>query len=405
MEHDSNWKQDWNAVKDSRDIFELDCFLTENAALPEVIREEASAVFSELKESELDRLRKNPAAGSLRFVEALLARGIVTLDELVERQIISHEAYVAGRRRHILHERLPHVCPHSEWGVDSIPKGKDVTDIYIFGAPASGKTCMLMGLMGSASFTWKPSVASNEYEEYLTICMDCHTAPYRNERTAFIHGKTDGGKDKDYLLNIFDVSGQELMDKIVEDSCNGIALSDMDAPAAKLLSNNNRKIFLIAIDATDEEIAYCKKIKETDEDGDDRIQEVLCRVSQRSILRKLINIFWDPKNQDIMKKVDAIHFVATKSDVTDCRGNASDEPIADFNHIYGAVNELCRNYRINNASAHHEPQVYTFSLGRWYVGGYFDYVSTDSDKLLEAIAENIEASRKPLIKRLMDRIF
>ena len=81
------------------------------------------------------------------------------------------------------------------------------------------------------------------------------------------------------------------------------------------MQNENRKVFFIIVDASTEKVKhqYVEKIQY--EEGNIVEERIRRRyISQLDILNKFVSLFVLPENQDIMSKVDAIHFVVTKAD-------------------------------------------------------------------------------------------
>ena len=104
-------------------------------------------------------------------------------------------------------------------------------------------------------------------------------------------------------------------------------------------------------------------------------------------------------------KVDALHFIATKWDVMEHANRNAEEFKATYSQSMEKVYDLCRKDKayINEATGF-KPKLYTFSLGKFHVGGTFDYDSYDSDKLMKVITENTLAIRDyTFIERMVDK--
>ena len=106
-----------------------------------------------------------------------------------------------------------------------------------------------------------------------------------------------------------------------------------------------------------------------------------------------------------MKKVDSIHIIVTKADLlSDDVMERDDKALDIFKAKYAKILipliDLCKEYNINVHYNYH-PKLYTFSLGKFYVGGVYEYDSTDSNKLVDAIKNSTETIKK---KTLWDKV-
>jgi hypothetical protein len=128
-------------------------------------------------------------------------------------------------------------------------------------------------------------------------------------------------------------------------------------------------------------------------------------VNQRTIIQKIVNIFEKPQNADIMKKVDSIHIIMTKADTLGNAVEREDKALTIFydkyaNDILQPLNALCDTYNINS-NTNFWPKLYTFSLGTFYVGGLYEYDPTDSNRLVKAIRNSTQGTKK---KTFWDRL-
>ena len=188
------------------------------------------------------------------------------------------------------------------------------------------------------------------------------------------------------------MAGEDFARKIAGNEEHIYDFESMGHGVTELLSNNNKKVFFLIIDPTTNFISYdrVETVGYNEETGDEIRQMVNIRCNQQILIDKMIALFAHESNREIMKKVDAIHVVMTKADLI------ADSPLERnelaFNHFmssYGEkiVNRLIRlgkEYNINVGN-NYRPILYTFSLGKFYPGGVYEYDSTDSNKLAEAI--------------------
>lgn len=385
------WLDEWDKVRRTGDIFKVHEYLQRHHDAPTAIYEAAEEEEARLKRAELERMEENPSAFPRRRFLALVSNGIISLDDLLKRGLTTPEAYQQSLNR----DEFIRKNPIDVTFVPFEPEG-ETTDVYLFGVPSTGKTCVLMGLLGSSLYDWNHAVGASDYGEILTAYCDNHILPERTRNTEFfsVHGQVTDAGGRNHLINTIELAGEQFLDKIVMNPSRELSLEDMDAIAAETFKNNNRKIIFIVIDPTVKEIEYKKVIKRTREDGTIDEYEEPHQISQKLVIQKIMDILKNRANLEMMKKVDALHFIATKSDVLDHANKDVREALADYAGSFKKAAELCmpKNAHINEATGF-KPKLYTFSLGKFYVGGSFVYDSTDSDKLMNVVAENTLAIR------------
>lgn len=406
--------EEWLVVKEAGDIFDVKNYIETHPDVHNAILEDAENVVNQLKRAELAEMEKNPSAYKKERLFGLVNIGIITLPELVNRGLTTEEAYkIARRSKQFIKDN-----PINVTYVDN-PKVhvEDITDVYLFGVPSTGKTCVLMGLLGSSLYDWDNAIAAGEYGDILTRYRENHILPERtkNEQFFCIHGKVKDKNNKEHLVNVIELAGEQFLDKIALNPNHEVSLEDMDAIAVESFKNKNRKIFFIVIDPTVKEISYTKRIPKFDseghpvfdENGKQVVDEKQQGVSQKTVIQKIMNILRNEVNAGLMKKVDALHFIATKADVIDHQNkNIRDCILPDYSLSVNIAHDLSqpKNASINVATGY-KPKLYSFSLGKFHVGGTFDYDSTDSDKLMNVIVENTLAIRDPsFIEKMCDTI-
>ena len=119
----------------------------------------------------------------------------------------------------------------------------------------------------------------------------------------------------------------------------------------------------------------------------------------------MVNLLENEKNADIMKKVDSIHIIMTKSDTLGDAVEREEKALQIFNSKYKSnilepLLDLCKEYNINSHTGF-RPKLYTFSLGTFYVGGLYEYEQADSNKLVIAIRNSTQSERK---ENLWDKV-
>lgn len=191
-------------------------------------------------------------------------------------------------------------------------------------------------------------------------------------------------------VNLVEMSGEEFAFGITNNETREFSFEEMGTGVTELLRNDNRKVFFLIIDPTTNIVRFNRQYDEYDEQTGEKIHKLkYAVVNQKILMQKIVNIFQDPANSDIMKKVDSIHIIVTKADTLGEPLQRDDKALEVFNKNYGMnivppLIEVCRDYNINSNS-NYRPKLFTFSLGTFYVGGLYEYEETDSDKLVTAI--------------------
>ncbi len=295
------------------------------------------------------------------------------------------------------------------------------TDVFFLGVYGTGKTCILMGLVGAnggqlkvdqheliytlnlQQFGGNYAAALREYvyagiptwssPHYYSIpiagCIHHEKQYKRSFFDKYILGKCK--QPKEYYINCFELGC--VPDYLIWNYENKtISFSQ--------LNSKNRKILFIIIDPTSLEFKhiYLEDIK--DENGiviDLHIRHKYYK--QDDILSKFISFLEHPDNQEIMERVDAIHFIVTKADLLDKDGSRDkmsvDLVLTKYAASINQLKELCRKYKHINRATRNSPLVFTFSLGKFYLGDIFEYDPTDSHKLIRFIYQIIKDQNKP----------
>jgi len=388
---DTNVISEWKALKQNRNLVEVARF---RAECPDFVpKEEVDALFSRLRDEELQSMLACPAKFSRSCIETLVSCGAFSYDELLKFGLITEDSW---KRMQINRDFLPDL-PEFQKGMTELQHPPVGTDIYFFGMPASGKTSLLMG------------IAAANGQGY-TIDMRTNGGPYAAALRQFAQsglmvGRTNGkfvttiigrinrdfdsDKVKSYPINLVEMSGEEFALRIAE--TKEASMANMGTGVTNLLRNDNRKVFFIIVDASKPMVKVSYLDNEIDEDGEISKRVRSRYISQLDILDKFAVLISLPENREIMHKVDAIHFIVTKCDALGAVENL-DEKARELvlNHYLSVVEQLryfCqRTKRINRASDY-EPQIYTFSLGKFYVGDVFDFDNSDTLKIVDAIRE------------------
>ena len=115
-------------------------------------------------------------------------------------------------------------------------------------------------------------------------------------------------------------------------------------------------------------------------------------VSQLDIMNKFVSLFSLPENEEIMKRVDAIHFVVTKADTLgetqgEREARAKELLLTTYRGPVENLKSYCRKTKRINYSTDYKPHVFTFSLGKFYLGDVFDFDNTETLQIIDTIRE------------------
>ena len=196
------------------------------------------------------------------------------------------------------------------------------------------------------------------------------------------------------------MSGEEFAFGIANNADHVFTFEDMGSGATELLKNNNRKVFFLIIDPTANVVRINREIIDgyDEETGSPITRLEYCVVNQRTLIQKMVNLFETPGNAEIMKKVDSIHIIMTKSDTLGNPVEREEKAYKIFQEKFGGdilepLIELCKEYNINAQTKFH-PKLFTFSLGTFYIGGLYEYEQNDSNRLVKAIRNSTHGMKK-----------
>ena len=191
-----------------------------------------------------------------------------------------------------------------------------------------------------------------------------------------------------HRINLVEMSGEEFALRIADSK--EVSLSNMGTGATNLLRNENRKVFFIIVDSSKEKVKveYVEQIKDAEGNViDERIRKKY--IWQLDILNKFVSLFELPENQEIMKRVDAIHFVVTKADMlgdkTTRKEKARNLLLSKYSGPVEQLKNYCRQTKRINYSTNYRPQVFTFSLGRFYLGDVFTFDKSETIQIVDTI--------------------
>lgn len=382
---------EWELVKRERDLFKVDDYRDNHPY--SVFKSEIDMLYYELRDEELKKMKACPTEYSKDKVDKFMAADIFDLYELMKNELLTEESWEILQRGR---DEFPDIAQYQVED-PNLKAPENCTDIYLFGTPGTGKTCLLMGLTGAngKGYTLNMKVQGGEYASALQEYVRAGITPGRTfgQFVTVINGKVNEtdkrGNIINHPINLVEMSGEEFALRIAD--AKGVTLADMGTGATNLLKNKNKKAFFIIVDPTRLKVKVDYRVERKDPTGNVIGYDIRTKwVSQLDILNKFVSLFELEENQEIMEKVDAIHFVVTKADTlgeTDKeRQRKAKEILLD---IYeGPVQELknyCRRSKRVNYSTNYNPHVFTFSLGNFYLGDVFNFNNAETLQIIEAI--------------------
>ena len=375
---------EWERVKNSGDIFTVAAYITNNPTSP--FKRDADLLLMSLKSDEISQMEHYPDSYEVSRLMELLKRNIFTDNELIRKNVVT--ANVLDRlRQNAPSDELPDII--QAINNSSAKCKKDHTDVYFFGIPSTGKTCILMGLSNSDSLNINLASGGGDYaaalQQYTDYGVTVNATP--GNFVASLEAKISSRRTEDvsHNVNLIEMSGEEFATQIANNPDHIFTFEDMGSGTTELLTNDNRKVFFLIIDPTANVVRRTHQV--VDDNGNVSLESYT--VNQQTVIQKMVNLFEQPGNSDIMKKVDSIHIIMTKADLLGDDLEREDKAINIFRTKYETrilkpLIDLCKEYNINSQTGH-RPKLYTFSLGKFYVGGLYEYDSTDSNRLVTAI--------------------
>lgn len=394
-----NQESEWNEIRSRRDLLEVACYRKENPNAPEI--KEIDNLYERLRNEEFQTMKRSPSRFSMQYVEALMDMGVFEMKDFTEAGLITPESM---EKVNINVDFLPDISEfQTAQDALQIPAG---TDVYFFGMPSSGKTAILTGIAAAngQGFTLDMRTNGGPYAAALRQYAQVGRTPghtsgkFVTSVGGVINEESDNGTVHDYPVNLIEMSGEEFALRIAETKETSIA--NMGTGVTNLLRNDNHKVFFILVDASRPmvKVSYLDREIDGDEEGDIS-KYVHCRyISQLDILDKFLVLIGLPENQEIMNKVDAIHFIVTKSDSIgkgEEREQAAEELVeTQYLSVLEQLKNYCRHTKRINRTNDYNPQIFTFSLGRFYLGDVYDYNSADTLKIVDAIRDASVSGKK-----------
>lgn len=382
---------------DWKDIFKLKHFKDEYSDF--VLINDVNEKYESKRLSVLADMKKHPDQYTSKLSN-YVAEGIFTDEELIREGIKRKGGNVDPKT-------LPELGQFSAKPCYEAIEGN--TDVYLFGIPNTGKTCLLMGLCGAGDrkFLVDFKQKGGPYAAALKQYVDAGKVPGRTPgkfvttiNCDIIENRKDRrGVEMDlkHRINFVEMSGEEFAHKLANSEETN--LMDMGRGTKELLRNKNRKVFFIVVDPTVDnvEFDYYEELKEGDNVVD--LKPIKEHIPQEICLSKFIALFRLKENKEFMKRVDAIHFIVTKADtlgddIEERKTKARDLLIEKYGGVIGLLIDYCKDTKRVNYATDYFPMVYPFSLGRFFGDGGFDYDKKSATRIVNVLRLNTAAVKR-----------
>lgn len=369
----------WQEISGSERIEDLEDFMslfpgTEYASQAEVKIELLKKKLEREREQLFEEIRNDPDY-SQNDLKTHLESGRISREELVEEGIITHEGLDL-----ILNPPAFFVDQNSWTDLEPLPDGP--TDIYFFGIPGSGKSCVLSGVFSRASARGilrenTDFIKGVRYMNNLKKCAAIGYAPPRTndaqDTVNFIQCKFKDKKTENvHDLSFVEMSGEFFRHTYLDNTIDG----NRSIGAKGYLKNDNQKLIFLVIDYQGDGAQSLQ---------DDYTQEDL-----------LVFVLDKLSKDGTLKKALSIQIIVTKSDLIesdDKMGHVKEFLQTNYPRLIELIKELNRTFNINK-HRNYDVVYHAFSYGRFMIGKTFQFNPVDSDKLILTILNSTQPDRK-----------
>lgn len=381
----------WMTIKQNGELDQVWNYIQQNPN--SLFLSEAQTELLRLKGLEIQSMKQNPSGYSIQTLLYYLNNGCFTDGELISYGVVTPSILPKLNDLSTVMQGLPDLMVEAQNCRQECAEGS--TDVYFFGIPSTGKSCILMGLTQSPNMDVSLVRAGGPYAAALQQYVDagCVIGRTPSDFVATIEATIPNGSTS-HKINLVEMAGEEFAFKLANNPDRQVSFADMGEGAPSLLSNGNEKVFFLIIDPTAQVVNFTR----TTYDVNGNPITTYNNVNQRITLKKMIDLFKLPENANIMRKVKSIHIIMTKADMLGTTSVERDDRAkrefdARYKLFVQPLIELCEEYGINVAT-NHRPMLYTFSLGNFYVGDVYEYDDTDANKLVDIFRGNTTGMRK-----------
>lgn len=321
------------------------------------------------KQQIIDDIINNPNNYNATTLTDLLSEGKISVNDLYSSGAITED------KLELILNPPEFTNPPLNWN-DLPPLLSDRTDIFFFGVPGSGKSCVLAGLLYEAQQNGiiradVDNIAGYRYYNDLIKCIEVGYVPPATPQDSVNYiSATLKYKEKEQMFNIIEMSGEYFRRTYENNSID----NDSSIGAKGYLHNENHKGLLFVID-------YFRDSK-------------LDIANQREILAFVLEKI---KRDGILSKTAFVKIVLTKCDLMPEHVNKEEFAKEFLMYNYGSfVTNLksdLKKYNIN-ASRNNDLHFHPFSLGLFMMSKTYDYNPKDSFDILMAVINSSPSNRK-----------
>ena len=371
-------RRDWIDAKDRNTILDYVNYIKVHPYSE--YREEAEQKVKDMKGNLLTDMKRFPFKYKRETMYAYISSNALTMEDLVDNSDVLTDRGYSHIKKYPMLQNEQRLLPVSKLENPYSEEGN--TDIYFFGVPGSGKTCVLSGLMsltGQLGFRFDPKGpgGGGNYAMELRNYARKSMLPPQTDHTYIqvIDGQINDEQGNVQKIAFIEMSGEKTAEFARMD--NQESFDDLGPGAASLLSNDNYKVLFFVIDPTNE-----KSI----EMGLGSQQWVM----QSDVLNCVSALL--SRNPTLMKKVIAIHIILTKSDTL---GEYVDQNVIEellnsqgYQAVLADIKAICEKYDINKQTGFNVG-LYPFCVGKFMPGEVYTFDETDSLKILRVIQKNV----------------
>ena len=158
---------EWMIVRDSGDISFVFQYIRKRPESPYI--DKAYCLLMDLKHQEICRMRHEPNRYDVSRLLYLVQLGIFTVDELISEGVMTENVWHTLNNIDVKND-LPDIYEAMQ---DSKVECQDgCIDVYLWGLPSTGKTCILQGLLSSSSLLLDLTSSGGSYAEALRQYTD-----------------------------------------------------------------------------------------------------------------------------------------------------------------------------------------------------------------------------------------
>lgn len=362
---------------------------------------ESRNTLDKMKQQEIEVMRQRREEYSRDTLKILLDEGVFTDSEL----LIPDLATTPESLRMV---REPKMIDEETIDMNKMScniAGSGCTDVYFFGVPGTGKTCLLMGLVGASgssigenyAYAVNQAGTGGQYAMLLDTYVSVGQVPEPtrgNFTTAINMTITDTKRQIHWPVNLIDMAGEAFLHNMAINP-NNANLADMGLGVDELLRNSNKKIFFFIVDPT-------KRLLYDEQTGS--------WVLQKSVVKRFIDLIQSPENADIMRNVLAVHFIVTKADrlAQDSDGrktNAAQILRENFGDSVLSLNNYCNRVRTINQQDGYGVKCFPFSIGEFYLAQVFDFRTNPTLDLVRVIQQYAIQQRSMNLGDILSSVF